>query len=749
MKGRSLIIYALLLGGVGIAYLIIRFFGDTLAAPAPIVAAGGNPVSLVHVNDFVHVLLALVLVIGTARTLGALFRVVHQPPVVGEMIAGILLGPSLLGRVAPDLSAAIFPHSVVPLINVISQVGVILYMFLVGLELDVSSLRDRAQATVTISHASIVVPFLLGAGLALVLYPQLSTSDVSFTAFSMFLGVSMSVTAFPVLARILTDRGIHKTQLGSLTLTCAAIDDVSAWCLLAFVVSVTQSRAGRALTTVLLAGCFIAAMIFLIRPLVVRMTRLLDDKGRLTQGSLAVVLLAILLSSLATESIGIHSIFGAFALGAIIPHGSSLARDLTAKLEDFVIVFLLPAFFAFTGLRTQIGLVRSGREWFFCGLIIVVASLGKFGGSAVAARLSGIGWRNASALGVLMNTRGLMELIVLNIGLELHVISPTLFAMLVLMALATTFATTPILHFITPRKLFEEEAHAIEAASKIAAAASERAGTLIPVSNPNGMGPLLDIALSLTPPDGPPPRVLALVRASVTALRSGFTPAKELPPSRSSLLSTALDLAWSRGAIITPRAVWTTDPAADIVQAAEAAQVKWLVLESRRSILGRFPKRSVVSKLLDRVVRLPINVAVLLQSEVPVSSPICCLLDSAKDGSSALELASQLARGSRESLRVLVLEPADRAQGATSEERDWHKTLVNHWHTSFLSADTAQELLALIPEGVVVAGKDVVDRFQIAFDEFTKKRSVVLVQGAGRLTPDVLLDPLTLQPVTA
>jgi Kef-type K+ transport system membrane component KefB len=338
-------------------------------------------------------------------------------------------------------------------LNVISLFGVILYMFLVGLELDVTVLRGRARSTITISHASIVVPFLLGASLSLLLYPYLSDTTVSFTAFSLFLGVSMSVTAFPVLARILTDRGLHKTKLGVLTLACAAIDDVTAWCLLAFVVSVT-AHSGNAARTLLMAVLYIGVMLVLLRPLVVRVTRWMDSKGRMTQGILATVLLGILFSSLATESIGIHSIFGAFVLGAIIPNRSKLARELTAKLEDFVIVFLLPAFFAFTGLRTQIGLVNGARNWIFCVLIILVASAGKFGGSAFAARWNGLSWRDSSALGILMNTRGLMELIVLNIGLELGIISPTLFAMLVLMALATTVATTPILHFISPRETF-------------------------------------------------------------------------------------------------------------------------------------------------------------------------------------------------------------------------------------------------------------------------------------------------------
>ena len=453
-ESRSLLSYGGLVGLTALIYLGIRAVGDSLIAPTlPDGPGTANRYGQIHVNDFLHVLLALALVIASARALGALFRVFKQPPVIGEMIAGILLGPSLLGRVAPGFAAYLLPQSIAPLLNVISQFGVILYMFLVGLDVDLTSLRDRARSTITISHASIVVPFLLGATLALLLYPFLSNSGVSFTAFSLFLGVSMSVTAFPVLARILTDRGIHKTKMGELTLACAAIDDVTAWCLLAFVVSVT-AHSGNATRTILMALVYIGLMLFLLRPLVIRVTKWMDSKGRMTQGILATVLLGILFSSLATESIGIHSIFGAFVLGAVIPQRSKLARELRAKLEDFVIVFLLPAFFAFTGLRTQIGLVTGVRDWIFCILIILVASAGKFGGSTLAARWNGLSWRESSALGILMNTRGLMELIVLNIGLELGVISPTLFAMLVLMALATTIATTPILHLISRRDTF-------------------------------------------------------------------------------------------------------------------------------------------------------------------------------------------------------------------------------------------------------------------------------------------------------
>jgi Kef-type K+ transport system membrane component KefB len=295
-----------------------------------------------------------------------------------------------------------------------------------------------------------VVPFLLGAALALALYPRLSSSDVPFSSFALFLGVAMSITAFPVLARILSDRGMHKTRLGVVALACAATDDVTAWCLLAFVVGVAQSRVHGAIWVIALTLAYIAFMFLIVRPLVTQLLGRLTDV-QVTRKVVALVLVLVLLSALATEFIGVHAIFGAFLLGAVIPHDSAIARAMCRKLEDLVTILLLPAFFAFTGMRTQIGLVQGLEHWLICGIIIVVATVGKFGGTCVAARLTGKRWPESAALGILMNTRGLMQLIVLDIGLNLGVISPTLFAMMILMALATTLSTAPLLQLLAPK----------------------------------------------------------------------------------------------------------------------------------------------------------------------------------------------------------------------------------------------------------------------------------------------------------
>ena len=397
-----------------------------------------------------RLLLALAAVILTGRLLASLLQQIGQPPVIGEVLAGILLGPSLLGRLSPELAGYVLPPSVAPYLGVVAQLGVILYMFLVGLELNAGLLRERAHATVAISHASIVVPFLLGALLALAIYPRYSTSDVKFTSFALFQGVAMSVTAFPVLARILTDRKMTKTDLGVVALSCAATDDVTAWCLLAFVVGVAQAKVGGAVLVILAALAYIAVMFLLVRPLLKRLSER-HAQSRLTPGVTALVFVGVLVSAVITEWIGIHAIFGAFLLGAVIPHESAIAKEFTHKLEDLVTILLLPAFFAFTGMRTEIGLVSGWQAWLICGAVIFVATLGKFGGTVGAARLTGLGWRDSAALGILMNTRGLMELVVLYIGLDMGVISPTLFAMLVIMAVVTTVATTPILSWLMAR----------------------------------------------------------------------------------------------------------------------------------------------------------------------------------------------------------------------------------------------------------------------------------------------------------
>lgn len=443
---------------VGIAvFLCIRWIGErwhpTAAAADALQSAHVPQPSSVDV--IFHVLLTLTAVIVVGKLVSWGLQFLQQPPVMGEVLAGILLGPSVLGLVSPGVMHALVPGTeadphrlVISSLKSISQLGIVLYMFLVGVELNTRKIRHHLHSAVAISHASIIVPFVLGAALALWLYPEKSSSDVTFTTFALFMGVAMAITAFPVLARILTDRGLDKSDLGVVALTCAATDDVTAWCLLALVVGVARSDVGSALLVTVGALAFICTMYLVVRPLILKGMQRWGG-GSTSEGMVAFLFVGVLLAALITECIGIHAVFGAFVLGAIIPHDSRVARDLSEKLHDVATLLLLPAFFALTGMNTRIDLISGTQGWLTCAAIILVATLGKFGGTLLAARITGLNWRDGTALGVLMNTRGLMELIVLNIGLSIGVISPELFAMMVLMALATTLATSPVFALLT------------------------------------------------------------------------------------------------------------------------------------------------------------------------------------------------------------------------------------------------------------------------------------------------------------
>jgi Kef-type K+ transport system membrane component KefB len=406
-----------------------------------------------------HVLATLAAVIAAGLLLGRLLRPLGQPPVVGEVLAGILLGPSLLGLVWPEAMHALIPApaddpggKVPAAVGTVAQLGVVLYMFLVGLELDAGHLAGHAKTAGAVAAVGMAVPFALGVGLAFGLYAGYSPAGKPFGPFALFLGVALAVTAFPVLARILADRGLDHTEPGTLALGAAAIGDVAAWCLLAGVVGVAKATVENALWVVGGAAAFGLGLVFVARPVLVRLSRWLDDRpGPLPGWAVSGTFVGVLLCSLATEAIGVHALFGAFLLGAVLPHDGRLAREFTTKLQVPVTVLLLPAFFAATGLRTEIGLLRSGTDWLWCGLVVLAATAGKVGGTVLAARLSRRGWRESLALGALMNTRGLMELIVLTVGLELGVISPPLFAMLVIMALVTTAATGPALAWLGVR----------------------------------------------------------------------------------------------------------------------------------------------------------------------------------------------------------------------------------------------------------------------------------------------------------
>lgn len=406
-------------------------------------------------------LVQIIVILIAARTVGWLFQKFHQPQVVGEMLAGVMLGPSLLGWLSPDISRYVFPAPSLVFVNALSQIGMILFMFLVGLELDPKRIASQRRTALVISHVSILIPFVLGALVALLLYPRLSDASVPFTQFALFMGVSMSVTAFPVLARILTERKILDTEVGSLAISCAAVDDITAWCILAGVVLLARSSAQVMPIWFMLLGtlAFISVMWLGARRLLVRIEQRFILQNRMSQGLLGFILLLVFLSAWVTETLGIHALFGAFLLGAIMPKDSRFVHAVKARLEDIAIVLLLPLYFAYTGLQTSVGLINSFEMWSYFAVIMIVAMAGKLGGAAVSAHLAGLPWREATAIGVLMNTRGLVELVVLNIGLEIGVISPALYTMMVMMAIATTLMTTPILDWVYPGTLRQKISH--------------------------------------------------------------------------------------------------------------------------------------------------------------------------------------------------------------------------------------------------------------------------------------------------
>ena len=409
--------------------------------------------------DLFQLVLQIAVILVAARLVGFLFQKIHQPQVMGEMVAGILWGPSLLGWLAPRVSGALFPPASLSYLNALSQVGLVVFMFVVGLALNPSDLRGYGHAAVLTSHVSIVAPFCLGGLTALYLYPRLSDDGVTFTGFALFMGAAMSITAFPVLARILTERGLLRSRMGTMAIACAAVDDVTGWCILAYIVVLVRVTHAARPAWVTIAGslAYVLIMVFLVRRILPAFEREFRKRNRLSDNLVAVIVVLVLVSALATEWLGIHLLFGAFLMGAIMPKTPEFTHYLLHKFESVTVVLLLPLFFAFTGLRTRIGVGGGRAIWFYSAIVIVVAITGKLGGSMFAARLAGMPWREAASLGILMNTRGLMELVILNIGLDIGVISPAMFSIMVLMALVTTFMTTPLLEWVYPTRLLRAQ----------------------------------------------------------------------------------------------------------------------------------------------------------------------------------------------------------------------------------------------------------------------------------------------------
>ena len=410
-------------------------------------------------------LLQVLVIMIAAQVFGRLARRLKQPAVVGEIIAGICLGPSLMGWIWPGSNEWLFPAGSLQPLSFLGQIGLVFFMFVVGMQMDTANVKHKASHAVMISHVSMVFPFFLGVWVAYYLYPQFAPAQVGFVPFALFMGIAMSTTAFPVLARIIQERGLSGTPVGSLAIVCAAADDITAWCLLAVVVA--TAKAGSltgSLITIALAMVFIGVMLYVVKPFLAKRIKAYTEAGK-RQPVAALVFVVMLVSAWLAEVIGIHCLFGAFFAGVIMPSNISIKKLISDKVEDVSMLLLLPIFFALTGLRTQIGLISGGELWMYFGLIMLVAVGGKLGGSALTARAMGQSWSDSLAIGALMNTRGLMELVILNIGYELGIFSPGIFTLMVLMALATTFMTGPLLElFYRPRSMPVSIAGAGEAA---------------------------------------------------------------------------------------------------------------------------------------------------------------------------------------------------------------------------------------------------------------------------------------------
>ncbi|TAD97679.1 MAG: cation/H(+) antiporter [Bacteroidetes bacterium] len=490
-------------------------------------------------HPLARLILQIITIVFFARLFGSLAAKIGQPTVIGEIVAGIILGPSLVGMLFPEFSLFLFPVDSLKNLQALSQLGLILFMFIIGMELDISILQKKASDAIVVSHASIIFPYFLGVSLAYFIYTDFTNEGVSFLSFALFMGIAMSITAFPVLARIVQERGLTKTPLGTMAITCAAADDVTAWCILAAVIAIVKAgTATNALFTLALSVIYVALMIYVVRPIMQKVGEVYVSKENLSKTVVGMVFLVMLASAYLGEIIGIHALFGAFLAGSIMPANMRFKEVLTEKIEDLSLVLLLPLFFVFTGLRTQIGLLNEGSLWLMCGLIIAVAVIGKFVGSALAARWVGQSWKDSLTLGALMNTRGLMELIVLNIGYDLGILSPEVFAMMVLMALTTTFMTGPALDLIN--YLFKEkpvEVVEIVPVFKI----------LISFGQPQMGSRLLQVVDQMTHEHQPPVEITALHMTPSSEIsyqdallfeKEGFEPIKETAEELGILLKT-------------------------------------------------------------------------------------------------------------------------------------------------------------------------------------------------------------------
>ncbi len=652
------------------------------AAPAPAAVAEHEIATKQRAVDatVAAFFIAIVIVMLFARLMGVVVAKLGQPRVMGEVLAGILLGPTLLGAVAPGVEIALFPSDIIPYIGVAANLGLIFYMFLVGLELDATQLRGRVRLALAVSNTGLLLPMSLGLLAAIPLYTLLAP-DTRFIAFALFVGIAMSITAFPVLARIVVERRMLKRPLGALALSAAAIDDVSAWFLIALASAFTGSGgAGGVIGTIALAVCFCLVMAFAIRPILARAATAHDEIGRLPGGWITAIFAGVLLSAYVTETIGIAVIFGAFVMGFVMPRHAGLTEDVTHRVEDFVVTLLLPLFFAYTGLRTNVLLLDRPDLLLITLVLFAIAILGKYGGTVMASRVMRLGWRESAVLGALMNTRGLTELIVLNLALEKGVISSALFAALVIMALATTFMAGPILRLLDPKNRFgepleEELAAARRQTESDSVVPIPSRAILVAPQTDAGLPQLLALAEPLA--RTPPPREVILTRAvrppRGAAVRGALqTESRVLAASTLEVQRERIALL-ERGVSARAVAFRSPDPGQDLVRLADSDEVDLVLIDGRRPLLGAGVPREAVGAVLRKA---PCDVAVLVAREEAVivlgpGSSIIVPFGGAEHDWAALELGAWLASATGAPLRLLGAASKD------GEEKDSSRLLAD------------------------------------------------------------------------
>jgi Kef-type K+ transport system membrane component KefB len=678
-----------------------------LTTPSGLGPAGEKFTATKQRSDFNHlvaaVFLALAIVLIVCRIFGYVATKVGQPRVMGEVVAGLVLGPSLLGAISANLQATFFPTDTLSAIGVVANLGLIFYMFLVGLEVDRGQLKGKVLQATAISNASVTIPMLLGIAIALPLY-KLVGPDKKFVAFALFMGVSMSITAFPVLARILAERRMIKRPVGALIVACAAIDDVTAWFLIALATAIAVSGTfGDVIKTIVEAAIFTLLMAFGVRRVLSRMATAFDEVGRIPSGWFAAIIILVLLSAYIAQEINIAFIFGGFIAGMVMPRHARLSEEITRRIDDFVVTLLLPIFFVYTGLRTNVGLLDRPELWLLTLLLIGIAIVGKLAGAAIAARVSGYNWKAASVIGTLMNTRGLTELIVLNLALDAGAISNTLFAMLVIMAVVTTLMAGPLLKLIDPKN---EYGRAVEDEFADAALAAVQAHPELPVPERSilvapqtdaAIGQLVALAEPLA--RSAPPRELIIARlvqpprGAGAGVRGGLQSENLALERASRAINELRERLADEGVVARGVALTSTTPGSDLAHIVEREPVDLVLTEGRRRLIGEGVPLGEVGELMEEAV---CDVAVLVAREgdpieLGPDTPILVPFGGAEHDWAALELGSWLASNTGAPLKLLG------AAGQTDEGKSVTRMLAD-------AGLLVQQATGIATEPLVVAG---------------------------------------------